>query len=115
MANGTPPRHATITLSGSAQNVGTYIRETLGKPLTPTVRMFSFQPDGANGNIIAVGGAGVTTTDYGVLLEAGVTGVPQAPWTPPESHLTTNSWSLDDWWVIGTNNQKLHVLWVPVN
>jgi hypothetical protein len=96
-------RHHVLTLTGSAQRLSTVTGAEL-----PKIRTVSIQPAGANANPSYIGASGVSSTDYGVRMEAGAAGVPPAPFVLGEF---ANGWaSLDDFYVIGTNTEKLHIL-----
>lgn len=98
-------RHYTVTLTGSAQNLATVLiaAGTLSAAEDGPYQQLILYADDGNGNIVAVGGdSGVTTSDYGVALDA-------------EESLDFGSFlsavpRLRDIWVIGTNTQKIHVL-----
>ncbi len=49
-----------------------------------------------------------------VRLEAPVSDIPQAPWKPADGEMPGGTWSMEGFWLIGTNGEKLHVLWVPL-
>ena len=94
-------KHYTVTLTGSAQAL----------PATGVsfgaVRWMSMQPDGANTNPIFLGGAGVTTSDYGTRLPAGTAGIPPAPHIIAE--FRDGMLRPEALYVIGTLNEKLHL------
>lgn len=96
-------RHHVLTFDGNAQALSTVAdAKTLG------IRSISLQPAGGNGNPCYLGAAGVSSTDYGVRLEAGATGVPPAPFVLGE--FPTGWLKLEELYVIGTSTEKLHVL-----
>ncbi len=95
--------HHVLTLDGNAQALS-----TVTGALPAGVRTVSLQPNGGNGNPVYVGGAGVSSTVYGVRLEAGATGVPPAPFVLGE--FQTGWVKLDELYVIGTTTEKLHIL-----
>lgn len=96
-------RHHVLTLDGNAQCL-----DTVSGALGASIRTISLQPDGANGNPVYVGSAGVTSSVFGVRLEAGATGVPPAPFVLGE--FPTGWLKLSDLYVIGTDTQVLHLL-----
>lgn len=101
-------QHLTVTLTGAAQQLIANITATQNIP----IREITFQEDGSNGNAVFIGGATVTTADYGIRIPVPVTNVPAAP-----VKLGPYAWSgpmkLGDFWIIGTAGQKLHVSYVP--
>lgn len=107
---------ATVTLTGTsnALNLGTLIRETAGITTNPLVRLLWLQPDGANAGPVYVGGPNVATTN-GLYLEAAVSTVPPAPFKVSDGEMPAGVLDLGSIYVTGTNNEKLRVLWVPVN
>jgi hypothetical protein len=92
--------HYTVTLSGSVQVLPT--ASGGGK-----VRWLSLQPDGANANPVFLGGPGLTTSDYGTRLPAASGGVPPAPHVIAE--FSDGSMAVQDFYVLGTSTEKLHV------
>lgn len=68
----------------------------------------SLQPNGANAGQVFVGDAAVTSSVFGVRLEAGAAGVPPAPFVLGE--FTTGWLKMADLWVKGSNTEKLHIL-----
>lgn len=76
----------------------------------PSARFCSLQPDGGNSNVIYVGGnnhgIGVASTSYGFRLEAPVSTVPPAPFIVEVSQGCID---LSEFWVKGTNGEKLHI------
>lgn len=102
-------RHYTLTLNGSAQRLSSVLPDALadGRHDRP-VRTISLQPHGGNGNEVYVGAAAVSSSNFGVRLEAGATGVPPAPFVLGEY---APGWcKLSDFYVIGTDTQKLQLL-----
>ena len=96
-----------FTLNGSAQSLGSVSglsREVLEKHL----QTLWIQPDTGNSNPVYVGGVGVATTT-GIRFEAPAATVPPAPWSPSDAFKVTGT-KLGDWYVIGTNNEKVRVL-----
>lgn len=102
MANARPVSHKVVTLDGTAQQLALAID-------MPGVRIrsISMQPGAANAAAVFVGGPGVTASDYGVRLPASAAGVPAAPYVVEDSDESTR---MDDWYVIGTDTEKLHLL-----
>jgi len=99
-------RDYTITLTGSAQNLATVC---VG-PVDQQIMMLELQPGGGNANEVYVGGtSAVSSSLYGTRLEAADTGIPPAPWRATSDGLTALL-TLGDFWVIGTNTEKLHVM-----
>lgn len=92
----------TITLTGSAQAIST---PAAGQP-SINVQELQLQAE-ANNAQIAVGNAAVTASDYGQIITANQT-------TPLVMGRAagTRSINLASTYVIGTANQKLHVLWI---
>lgn len=98
----------TITLTGSAQNLATVCLGNIAAD--KNVMMLELQPHGTNSNEIYVGGtSAVSSSSYGTRLEAADSGIPPAPWRASSDGLTAYLF-FADFWVIGTNNEKLHVL-----
>lgn len=107
-------KHYTLTLTGAAQALSDVLAEPVRdqdkhKPL----RGLSLQPDPANTGPVYVGAAGVSATDYGVRLPAPVSSEPSAPWQPPVDAGAQGVHTLGGIYVIGTENEKLHLLVVP--
>lgn len=97
-------RHYVLTTTGSAQLLSTALSGALPNP----IRTISIQPFGTNAAASYIGGAGVSSTDYGVRMEAGAAGIPPAPFVLGEY---TPAWlKLDELYVNGTNNEKLAIL-----
>lgn len=98
-------RHHVLTLTGSAQALS-----SIADALKLRIRTISLQPGGGNANPVYVGDAltTVTSSSYGVRLEAAATGVPPAPFVLGEF---APGWGdLSEIVVLGTNTEKLHVL-----
>jgi hypothetical protein len=96
-------RHHNLTLTGSAQQLSSIVGS-----LPNPIRTLSIQPDGANGNPVYLGGPGVSSSDYGVRMEAGATGVPPAPLVLGEFG---SGWvRLEELYVFGTAAQSIHLL-----
>jgi hypothetical protein len=99
-------RHLTgvITLNGSAQQVSA----ALGLPAGSHVRDLSLQPDSANASAVAIGhDSTLTTANCGTLLPAASGGVPPPPYI--RDGFEDGTASLDEFYVRGTNGEKVHV------
>lgn len=104
------PMHYTMTLNGSAQNVGAYL--ATNSLLTaaadgPYQQIDIYADDNNSTRIVYVGGsAAVSSTDYGVALDT-------------EESFRIGPLGLSpgvrfrDLWVIGTNNDKVHFFAIP--
>lgn len=74
------------------------------------------QPRGTNSNPVYLGSTNtLSSTAYGVRLEAGDTGIPPAPFNPGEFALSGSYGArspnkLSDFWVLGTTGDFLHLL-----
>lgn len=100
-------RNFVLTLNGNAQSLASVSglpRELLDK----YVHALWLQPDTGNTNPFYVGGAGVATTT-GLRFEGATATVPPAPWLPSDAFKTTGT-KLEDWYVIGTNGEKVRIL-----
>lgn len=92
--------HVTVTLTASAAAL----------PARGRVRWVSIQPGTANANPAFVGGAGVTTSDFGTYLPASSGSVPSAPMVLGEFY--DGAIKLEDIYVIGTASEKVHVQYI---
>jgi hypothetical protein len=102
-------RHANLTLNGSAQRLSSIF----GSGQDVAIWQLWLHPDGENvGPVFVSDDGSISSSDYGVRLEAPEVGIPPAPWSPGE--LRTLSMYLGDVYVRGTNNDILHLWWVPV-
>jgi hypothetical protein len=103
----------TLTLSGSTQRLSdALVDKTPGGKDDVPFRALHLQPDGANGNAIFLGSsASVTSSLYGVRLPASASGVPSAPYVFEFS--SEGPLKLSHFYVLGTANEKLHILGVP--
>lgn len=100
-------RHYVLTLTGSAQRLSSVLADM--RDDLP-VRAITLQPDGGNANPIYVGGyetGALSSSNYGFRLEIGAAGVPPAPFVLDPANAPMK---LSDWYVLGTNTQKLTVL-----
>lgn len=102
MANVNPVFHKVLTLSGAAQQLAA----ALDLPGV-RVRSISLQAGAANANPVFLGGPEVSATVYGVRLPTPVTNIPAAPYMLEDADEST---TLENWYVIGTSTEKLHVL-----
>ncbi len=106
----TPPlnnvRNGVMTLSGSAQSLGALISPSETAVLC---RHISIQPGPSNSNPVYIGGSGVTSSN-GIRLEAPDAGVPPPPYV--FEVYATGSADLASFYVIGTENETVRVLWI---
>lgn len=105
-------RHQKIAITASAQRLNDVVGITANSD-DDRIRWVQFQPAGANGNPVFLGGAGVTTAEFGFCLPAGSGGIPSAPYFQPEGPQSVGR--LSDWYFIGTASQSLHVTWMPLS
>jgi hypothetical protein len=103
-------RDYTLTLTGVAQCLKDVLGNTeRGGPQDEAFRMLALQPDKANTNDIYVGASSaVTSSLYGIRLDPTDT----QP-TDILGHFDTGPYKLSDFWVIGTNAEKLHIFGIP--
>jgi hypothetical protein len=96
-------RHATVTLTGASVNLGTLM------PDRSSAKFLSFQAGPANANPIYVGDRDttITSSNFGFRIGVPAAGVPDAP---SIIEFSQNSLSLSDFNVLGTLNEKLHIL-----
>lgn len=99
-------KHYTVTLAAAAQSVATALGLTASTDIP--FRTLTFQAGKANTNDAFVGGSGVTTTDYGIRLDPGDTAPPVVV-----GAYDTGGLKLSDVYVIGTADEKVHILGVP--
>ena len=75
-----------------------------------SAKFLALQPDGGNANPIYIGGANhreaVSSTAYGFRLEKATATVPPAPFI---IELSNGLIDLQEYWVNGTNGEKLHL------
>lgn len=103
-------RNFVITLTGSAQNLGTLFLAA-GFQGIDSLKAIHMHADPANANVIYVGGPEVvlTAVNYGFRIEVPVTSIPPAP---SILEFNTGRFSLADIQVLGTNLEKLHILMI---
>lgn len=107
-------RDAVLTLTGSATQLSTALAASGVVANRPTDRYLwlQFQPGGANANPVFLGStSALTSSAYGVRLEASSGGVPQAPYFPGDIAHRWSGPQLSDWFLLGTSGEKLHVMW----
>lgn len=92
--------HLTVTLNGSAQALST---PSAGSP-SVNVQELQIESESGNGTVY-VGGSGVSATDYGRSITAGTANAITLR-TP-----NGRSINLASTYVIGTNAQKIHILY----
>ena len=93
--------HLTITLTGAAQALST---PSAGNP---SINCCELQIESETGNAaVAVGGSGVTATDYGRTVGAGTAAAITLRPANGESIKLASTY------VIGTLNQKIHILYI---
>jgi hypothetical protein len=108
-------KHYTFTLGASATTLAALLAtadatDPYGGATGKAVRQLSLQPDVSNSNPIYLGGsnAALTTSNYGLRLEAPVAAIPPAPF------LFETAWEapirLADVSILGTVSEKVHVL-----
>lgn len=104
--------HGTVTLTGTSNALN--LATALGTQ-QPIAGWVSIQPDPANGGAVYLGGAGsatLSTSVYGIRLEAPVGNVPSAPFLLERD--ASGLVKFSDWTVTGDNNDKIHVMLAPV-
>lgn len=112
-------RHKVVTVTSSAQNLATALglSGTAG-PTSTRVGHLSVQALGGNAGIIYLGGTEDTLTAasaYGIRLEIPVSTVPSAPFFRESMTPSSGSWlDLSEYQFIGTDNDKMSVLWEPM-
>lgn len=93
--------HVTVTLTGAAQAL------VPQSGSNPTINCKEVQIQGESGGAaVFIGGIGVTTTDYGQTIAA--TSVTPVILRPNGGHAI----NLASTYVIGTQNNKIHVLYI---
>lgn len=108
-----------LTLTGAPQNLldaiqaGAYAQGSqVSAKYDLALRAISLQPRGSNAAVIYVGDSNlVSSTVYGVRLEAGDSGIPPAPFIMGE--FETGPLHYSDWWVTGAQGEFLHILAIP--
>ncbi len=100
--------HYTLTLTGSAQKLSTAISGDATDSIPASPNFMSLHADSGNTHVIYVGGtnATLTSSNFGFRIEAPVTSIPPAPFI---RELTGNSRNLQNFYVLGTNTEKLHI------
>ena len=98
--------HYTVTLTAAAQAVATALGLTAAQDLP--FRTLMVQADKANANDAFIGGAAVTTSDYGIRLDPGDTAPAIAIGAYDSGPL-----KLSKVFVIGTAGEKIHLLGIP--
>lgn len=103
-------RDYTLTLNGAAQCLRSVLGNTeRGGPQDEAYRIIMLQPDKANTNDIFVGSSSaVSSSLYGIRMDAADTVT-----SLEMGHFDTGPIKLSDLWVIGTNNEKLHIFGIP--
>lgn len=103
-------RDYTLTLTGVAQQLSSVLADTQrGGTRDEAFRFLTLQPDKANTNDVYVGGtSAVSSTLYGVRLDPTDTQVPTE-----FGHYDSGPIKLSDFWVLGTNGEKLHIFAIP--
>ena len=111
----------TMTLTGAVQQgnqmlpttpVGSLPGNQVGGPNDIACRSICLQPDGANTGVIYVGAKStMTTSDWGIRLEAPIGTVPPPPFLLGE--FPSGPIRPSDLFFLGTNADKVHVLLVP--
>lgn len=97
--------HATLDLDGTSQSLADAFVGNLG-----SIKFLAMQADGANTGLIYVGGSqstAPTSSSYGFRIEIPASSIPVAP---SIFEFPTGSISLADFNVLGTSNDKLHLL-----
>lgn len=107
-------RDWTLTLTGSAQQLSSVLSDTTrGGKVDEALRMVCLQGDPANTAVVYVGSSSaVSSSSYGVAVPIPIaTNNPTSVITFSFSH--SGPMKLSDFWVVGTNGQKLHILAIP--
>lgn len=105
-------RHFVLTLNGAAQRLSTVLPDTtVNGPHDMPARSVTAQADGANAAPIYVGGENLTvsSSSWGQRIEAATATVPPAPSLIFGEGASKGLTRLSDWYVLGTNNEKLHL------
>lgn len=96
--------HFVLTLSGAVQRLSSLLAGAECRAM----RVLSLQPNSGNGNPVYVGASSsLSDSNYGFRLEAADTGVPPAPYILGE--FDDGALYLHDFYVLGTNGEKLHI------
>ena len=103
-------RHYVLTLSGAAQQLSSVLPVTQrGGAQDEALRFLTLQPGKANTNDVFVGAtSAVSSSVYGMRLDPTDTQAPTELGTHDAGPI-----KLSDVWVIGTADEKLHVLAIP--
>jgi hypothetical protein len=100
-----------VTLSGSAQNLATALGIGAENPQRAyTVGWLSLQADTANANPVFIGTLDTVATTYAFRIETPTATIPDAPLIIEDAKML--GLRLSDLYVLGTNTQKLRVLWL---
>jgi hypothetical protein len=100
-----------VTLTGSAQNLATALGFGTTDPRAGyVVGWLSLQADTANSDPIYVGTDTSVATTYGQRIEAPASTIPPAPTIVEDAKYL--GMHLNDFYVVGTNNEKLRVMWL---
>lgn len=104
-------RHYTVTLTATATPLLTLISASfaVGGPRDEAFRFLSVQAGKANTNDAFLGGSTLTTSDYGVRVDAGDT----APPIDIIGHYDSGPVKLSEIYAVGTAGEKLHVFGIP--
>ncbi len=104
-------QHAVLTLDGTAQSLLSAFgaAEPPGGANDPACTFIALQAGAANSNAVFVGGPDVSASDYGARIPIPVTTIPEVPFTFPAGYGVVR---LSSVWVIGTNAEVLHILYV---
>ncbi len=100
-------RHYALTLSGVAQRVSSVLTNTeAGGPQDVACRQIIFSADPANGNVLYIGGVGVSDTSHAFALDP-----TQATAKDRESigPFEAGPVKLSEFWVLGTATQRLMI------
>lgn len=110
MSEALPVASAVITLTGGVTpNQLALPSVDIAVPL----REIAIQADPANAGVMYIGGPNVTSTNYGVIVPIPVSSIPSAPFVLGE--FDDGSVSLGAFYVLGTANDKVHILVLPYN
>lgn len=98
-------KHYTLTLNGSAQRLIDVMAVTRGSSDDLMCNQVLVQGVSGNAASAFLGNAGVTTTDYGVEITKTGAPISLGP--------VLSAVMLQEIYVIGTNNDKIHFLFLP--
>lgn len=105
--------HYTLTLNGSAQSLASVLPGYSSSAAIPTNEQsyswLAIQADGANSNLVYVGGANrvLSSIAYGFRIEVPVSSIPSAPSIVELGGAP--SIRLSEFQVIGTNAEKIYI------